>query len=167
MAESSGSQPLNRRRFPRYACTGGGEVSQYGSRWEWGNVKKISLSGCYIEIVQHLPVGTETQLQLNITGSLLNIAAKVISVDSGIGMGMEFVAVSKEQENKLEEIVKYISAAESATEQQDEHSQPNTTAVQIPHEAAPGILAKIIKQVNEKGVLTRRDLYDIVTNTEH
>lgn len=94
----------------------------------------------------------------------MNIAATVISVDSGIGMGMEFVAVSKEQENKLEQIVRYISAAESATAQQGEDSQPDATAVQIPHEAAPDILAKMIKLINEKGVLTRRDLYDIVTN---
>jgi PilZ domain len=162
MAESSGSQHLNRRQFPRSLCAGAVEILQRGSRWEWGRVNDISHGGCYIEIVQLLPIGTEAQLQLTIAGTLLNIAAKVVSNDPGIGMGMDFVAVSQEQESKLAQIVRSITAAESPTAQQAEHSQPSAAAIRITREAAPDILAKIIKRMNEKGVVTRQELVDIV-----
>src|ERR1700687_4401084 len=83
MAESSGSQHLNRRQSPRSLCAGAVEILQRGSRWEWGRVNDISHGGCYIEILQLLPIGTEAQLQLTIADTLLNIAAKVVSNDPG------------------------------------------------------------------------------------
>jgi PilZ domain len=161
MAESSGSQPSNRRKYPRYLCSGAIEILQCGNRFGWGRVNDISGSGCYIEIIQLLAVGTEVQLQLIIADTLLNIAAKVVTNDQGIGMGMEFVAVSLEQESKLTQIERSITAAKILPVQQTEHSHPKA-AVQITREAAPGILAKIIKQINETGVLTRQDLIEIV-----
>jgi len=44
---------------------------------------------------------------------------------------------------------------------QAERTQPNIV-FRITREAAPDILATIIKRINEKGALTRQDLLDIV-----
>jgi hypothetical protein len=129
-------------------------------------VNEISHGGCYIEIVQLLSIGTEAQLRLTIADALLDIGAKVVSNHPGMGMGMEFMAVSQEQESKLEQIVRSTTAAESPAARQTKHSPPSATPIPITREAAPGILAKIIQQINEKGVLTRQELVEIV-KTKH
>ncbi len=162
MAETSGSQPSNRRQSPRYRCTGAAEILQRGSRWEWGRVNDISNSGCYIEIVQLLPIGSVVQLRLTIADTLLDIAANVVSNDPGIGMGMGFNALSQEQASQLAQIVKRINAQQPPTAPHPKYLEPSAPPVQITREAAPDILAKIIKLINEKGILTRQDLIEIV-----
>jgi hypothetical protein len=80
-----------------------------------------------------------------------------------MGMGMQFMAVSQEQKSKLAQILRTITATNiSPSKQQAENSQPSALPVRITREAAPDILAKIIKLINRKGVLTRQELVDIV-----
>jgi len=166
MAESSGYQNMNRRQAPRFVCAGAVEISQRGNRWGWGRVNDISHVGCYVEMVHLLSVGTEAQLRLTIADTSLDIAAKVASNDQGIGMGLEFAAVSQEQERKLAQIVRSIAPADLRDQQPDERSRPGVNSLQISREAGPIILAKIIKQINEKGILTRQDLFDIVKSNK-
>jgi hypothetical protein len=126
-------------------------------------VNEISHGGCYIEKNQLLSVGTEAQLRFTIADTLLDIGAKVVSNHPAMGMGMEFMAVSQEQKSKLAQILRTITVTNaSPAAQQAENSQPSTAAVRITREAAPDILSKIIKRINEKGVLTRQELVDIV-----
>jgi PilZ domain len=163
MAEISDSEQLNRRLSPRYPCMGAAEILQSGKRWGWGKVSDISRCGCYIETDHPLPNGTEAQLRLTIADMLLDICAKVVSTTPVVGMGMEFTAVPDEQENKFAQILHKITATDlSPAVQQAGHPQPRSATIEITKEAAPGILAKIIKRINEKGVLTRQELIDIV-----
>jgi PilZ domain len=156
-------QNSERRHSSRVPCTGAAEIFQRGSRRGWGRVNEISHGGCYIEIIQLLSIGAEAQLRLTIADTLLDIGAKVVSNHPAMGMGMEFMAVSQEQKSKLAQILRSITAiAVSPAAQQAENSQPNAAAVRITREAAPRILSKIIKRINEKGVLTRQELVDIV-----
>jgi hypothetical protein len=114
-------------------------------------------------MVQLLPIDAEAQLQLTIADILLDIDAKVMSNDLMIGMGMEFMAVSQEQESKLAQILRSVAATDlSTSSKQVEQSQPSAAAIRITRNAAPDILSKIIKRMNEKGVLTRQELVDIV-----
>jgi hypothetical protein len=129
-------------------------------------VNDLSIVGCYIELVQLLSVGTEAQLRLTIADISVDVAAKVVSNDPGIGMGMEFVAVTQEQLSKLAQIVGRLTATESPASQQTEHSRPSPAPIRITREAAPVILAKIVKRINENGVLTRQDLLDIVRSAD-
>jgi len=164
VAESS--EKVNRRQSQRFSCTGAAEISQQGSRWGWGRVNDLSTIVCYIEIVHLLPVGSDAQLRLTIADISVDLAAKVVSNDLGIGMGMEFVAATPEQLNKLAQIVSRVSTTESPTARQTENSPPGPTPVRITREAAPVILAKIVKRINENGVLTRQDLLEIVRSTD-
>lgn len=166
MAESPGTPQPDRRCSSRLSCAGGVEILQHGSRWGWGRVNDISHSGCYIEMIQLLPVGSLVQLRLTIANILLEIASQVASNDPGIGMGMKFIAPSQEQEATLTQIVSSISGSKSFSPQQTDHPQPSAPPPQITREAAPDILAKVIKQINQKGLLTRQDLIDIVKGTK-
>jgi hypothetical protein len=103
------------------------------------------------------------QLRLTIADTGLHIGAKVVCTDPLIGMGMEFMVVPLDQGNKLAQIIEKITVPDlSRAVLQAERTQPNTATFGITREAAPDILAVIIKQINEKGVLTKQDLLDIV-----
>jgi hypothetical protein len=158
------NQGQHRRHDPRYRCSGAVEISQHGKRWGWGRINEISHGGCYIEIEHPLPAGTELQLRFTIADCELEIGAKVASADPTIGMGMEFMAVSEEQEVKLVEILGKV-AVDNAPPEVEEHPQPARSTVRITPAAAPAILAKIIKHMNEKGVLTRQELAEIVKSS--
>jgi hypothetical protein len=162
MTESSGSQQLDHRHSPRYACTGEAEIFQEGKRVAWGKLTDISRSGCYIETERPLPCGADTQLRLTVAGALLEFCATVAGSTPLVGMGMGFVALSPEQDAKLAQIIKSIAASLSPAGQQAQPSPPHSATVQITREAAPAILAMIIKKINEKGIVTRQDLIDIV-----
>lgn len=152
-----------RRRFPRYHCTGAAEVLQSGKRWGWGKVTDISRVGCYIETDHPLLVGTEAQLRLMIADISLDIGVKVISSTPYFGTGLDFLAVTPELDNTLAQIIDKVSGiALSHSVVQAELPQINSETIQVTREAAPDILAKIIKQINENGVLTRQELLDIV-----
>jgi hypothetical protein len=77
-------------------------------------------------------------------------------------MGMEFMVVPPTQKNNLAQIIEEITVSDpSFAVLQAERTQPNIV-FRITREAAPDILATIIKRINEKGALTRQDLLDIV-----
>jgi hypothetical protein len=90
------------------------------------------------------------------------MGAKVVCTDPLIGMGMEFIVVPPDQGDKLAQIIEKITVPDlSRAVLQAERMQPNTV-FRITRETAPDILAEIIKRINEKGVLTRQELLDIV-----
>jgi hypothetical protein len=140
------------------------EIYQHGSRWGWGQVNELSRGGCYIETANPLPAGTEMQLRLTIAESTLEIGAKVAATDPVIGMGMEFTAVTPEQAGKLAEIIGKLGW-ESPPPVAEEQAQGGRSTIRITPGAAPNILAKIIKHMNEKGVLTRQELAEIVRSS--
>ena len=149
------------RAFPRYSCTGTAEILQSGKVWGWGKVSDICRGGCYIESEYTLPVGAETQLHLTIANVQLDIVGRVVSATPLVGMGMNFVAVLAEQENNLTRIIEHVAGISSpSVAPQEERPKPST--VRITREAAPEILAKVIRRINEKGALTRQELVEIV-----
>jgi len=153
----------DRRRFSRFSCSGAAEILQEGQRWGWGTLTDISSGGCYIETNQPLPLGAETRLRLTIADISMDIDAKTASVTPMMGMGMEFLAISQEQKIKLVEIIEKIAATHPPPVlHKPAAPEPSKGAVRIMREAAPAILAKIIERVNEKGVLTRQELIEIV-----
>ena len=161
MDERLNLQLLEHRRFPRYPCRGAAEILQSGRHSGQGTVSKISRGGCYIETARPLPLGTEVQLRLTVADIGLYIGAKVACTDL-VGMGMDFMVVPPEQGNKLAQTIEKVTGTDfSPAVLQAERTQPNTM-FRITQKAAPDILAEIIKRINEKGVLTRQELLDIV-----
>jgi hypothetical protein len=111
MGQSTEMFSLDRRRFPRYPCSGEVEILQCGQRWGWGRVSDISRSGCYIETTHPLPTFSQVQLRLIIAGIFFEIWANVVSSDPMFGMGMDFMMVPAEQWEKLPLIIEKITDA--------------------------------------------------------
>jgi hypothetical protein len=167
MDEGANTVPMERRRSARYPCTAAVEILQHGGRWGWGSVNEISHGGCYIEILQLLPIGAEARLKLTMDDLMLEVAARVVSNDMATGMGMEFLAIAAEQERILQAMLKRVGApgiSYSAPSASTAGATPPAAhkAIHITPEATPKILAKVIARINEKGVLTRQELVAIV-----
>jgi hypothetical protein len=95
----------DRRRFPRYPCTGAAEIFQSGQLWGWATVSDLSRCGCYLETLAPLPLGAEVGLRLAVAGTILDINAKVVCATPLVGIGMEFLAASQEQENLIAQFI--------------------------------------------------------------
>jgi hypothetical protein len=68
----------------------------------------LSLDGCYIESMLPFPTGTELELKLEITTTLL-ILGKVVTCDPQVGNGIHFTRMLPED---IEELKTFLSAAE-------------------------------------------------------
>jgi hypothetical protein len=152
-----------RRRFPRYPCKGSAEIYQNGQLAEWGIVSDIGRCGCYIETLSPLLVGTEVELRLSVVGVFLMIHAKIVCATPLVGMGMEFLAASREQENLLAQILGIVTSGNPAPSPQPaEHTRTASATICITREAAPEIFAKMLKRINENGVVTKEELVEMV-----
>ena len=124
MRKSSENGLVERRRFPRYPCTGTAEVLiiQSGKSRRWGTVKDISRVGCYIETMYPLSAGAEVELRFTIAGISLDIAANVVSSHPTFGMGMDFAAPTEQW--KVSQIITELANVRPLTRSADKRASP-------------------------------------------
>lgn len=96
----------SRRRHTRYPCTGGVEIRRNeGVAGIFASLTDISLEGCYVETVSTLPVGIEVVFMLRIREAVVRGRALVKTSNHAVGMGLEFMHLATEDQQKLEFIV--------------------------------------------------------------
>jgi len=69
----------------------------------------LSLSGCYIDTMFPLAIGTTLELKLQVDGTLL-ILAKVVTCDPQVGNGMQFTKMLPED---IEELRTFLEAQQT------------------------------------------------------
>ncbi|WP_041855804.1 PilZ domain-containing protein [Candidatus Korobacter versatilis] len=95
-----------RRRMPRYACRGGGEIRQPGMKTVvWGSMTDISRSGCYLETLTTLPRNAKCELMLNVEGIEVRAGAEVRVSHPSMGMGLQFIDVDPTDQKKLDDLL--------------------------------------------------------------
>lgn len=95
-----------RRKHPRYPCTGGVELRQQESGPPaWGNMSDISLTGCYVETVSTLPVGSRLMFHLRTRNLEIRGRAVVKTSHHAVGMGIAFLHISQEDQQNLEFLI--------------------------------------------------------------
>lgn len=72
-----------------------------GARIE-AHTMDLCLAGCYVDTMSTLSVGTNVELRLTKDGHSFHSMAKVVSSQSGVGMGLSFIAVTQDQFPVLE-----------------------------------------------------------------
>jgi hypothetical protein len=151
---------LDSRSVSRHTCLGGVQILQ-GESLCWGRLGDLSGGGCYIETVSPLPAGATMQLRLTVAGNILDLSATVVWTIPQTGMGVSFVFVSPQEKDRMAEIIEEVKAiGKSAAAQPIAHIPREKTVVRISRDAE--LLAKITKQIDEKGVLTKQELIDLV-----
>jgi hypothetical protein len=100
----------DKRKSPRYKCTGSARIQKIGSTVAtWATFADISMHGCYVEIASPLRVGAMLGLKLEANGFRVEATGEVRVVYPGLGMGISFTQVSEEDGKRLRELVGSIS----------------------------------------------------------
>jgi PilZ domain len=95
----SSNLPFGQRRtVPRYSLIATAEVLEpvTDARMS-GRISEISRKGCYVDVLNTLPVGTEVQLRISRDQGSFASMARIIYVQEGIGMGVAFVDPPQDQ----------------------------------------------------------------------
>jgi len=98
--------PSSRRKSTRYHCKGGVEMRRSeGVPAIFGNLTDISLEGCYVESHSPEPVGNEMVFTIKVADTLIRGRARVKASHHAVGMGLEFLHLASEDQQKLEFLV--------------------------------------------------------------
>jgi hypothetical protein len=99
-----------RRRSPRYRCSGSAEFRVTGSDIHtWGTLADISLHGCYVEMNEAHPVGAKVDLVLKSCGVRVHINGTVRVSYPSLGMGICFDDPPVEGKRELEQLIAVLS----------------------------------------------------------
>jgi len=92
-----------RRTVPRYSLIATAEVIDPASDAHMsGRISEISRKGCYVDLLNTLPVDTSVQLCVTRDNGSFTTMARIIYVQEGLGMGMAFVDPAEDQLRVLE-----------------------------------------------------------------
>ena len=87
-----------RRAVPRYAFVATTEITDSANASKLsGRVTEISRKGCYVDIVNVLPVGTLLNLRISCDLGAFVTRGKVVYVQESLGMGVVFLNPPKDQ----------------------------------------------------------------------
>lgn len=89
--DCSQSKPVDGRRSPRHAISASGEVVEPRSRTRLGcRATDLSAGGCYLDMINPFPVGTDVHLRFASDGRIFQTEAHVLYATPGMGMGVAF-----------------------------------------------------------------------------
>ena len=77
----------------------------------FGNLSDLSLTGCYVETISTLPVGSEILFMLRIRESVVRGRAQVKTSNHAVGLGLVFTQLSRDDQGKLEYILSVLSGS--------------------------------------------------------
>lgn len=81
-----------RRTVPRYSLIASAEVTEPTTNAHMsGRISEISRKGCYVDLLNTLPVDTGVRLSITRDRGSFSTMARIIYVQDGIGMGLAFV----------------------------------------------------------------------------
>ncbi len=154
------------RIVTRYACTGTAEL-HHDETFCTGQLCDISTGGCFIKTLHTYPIGANVRLLLMIAGTQFDISARVSRIIPQSGMGVAFEDVSPEQERQIARIIRDAKAmGRLLVTKQAEPFQPASAPAPVENSRNAELLARITKQIDEQGVLTKQDLTDLINDRE-
>lgn len=122
--------PASRRKSTRYHCTGGVELRRSENAPQvFANLSDISREGCYVETVSTLATGSEVLFLLRARDVEVRGRALVKTSNHAVGMGLEFMHLAAEDQQKLEFLVGSLTGAHEM--------QPEERRKVVPEEPAP------------------------------
>lgn len=92
-----------RRAAPRFRFTARAEVTDHSSDTVLaGRIVKISQNGCYVNTLSAPPPGTRIRLRITHGLDTFKSAGEVKHVESGAGMGVQFIDTPEDQQRILD-----------------------------------------------------------------
>jgi PilZ domain-containing protein len=127
--------PAERRRTERYPFSAAVELTeaQSGARVS-GRTSDLGLGGCYIDMLNPFPIGTEVKVRILKGNESFEAHAKVTFSQNGMGMGVAFTAAQPSQVRTFQKWMQEINptppveAANSAESASTGNSQTQSSA---------------------------------------
>lgn len=107
-----------RRRHERFACDGLAEVVVFDSEVLFrGEIRDISLTGCYIATRAQLNLKrfAEVELRFSANGQRLSSLARVMDVRPGKGVGIEFVSGDPRMDQRFHQLLERLRGPATPT----------------------------------------------------
>ncbi|HTP44205.1 MAG TPA: PilZ domain-containing protein [Candidatus Acidoferrum sp.] len=159
---------LERRRFPRVSCRIEANVTEESSGMNLPvKVTDISLGGCYVEMLAPLPLNSSVELTMDTAHGAIQARGKVITAQTGMGMGIAFAAVSPEDFERLRAIAPPAprpAERESAKPRPAAASAASSNGGVVSRRASQigpstqEVLESIVRILLRKGILTEEEM---------
>lgn len=117
-------EPANRRRAPRYHCTGQAEVRcRHAGPPSRGKLLDLSLGGCYLEADFAFDIGRRVEVLLQVSGMPFRAIGQVVYTQvlrdperprttfQYVGMGIRFVELSCGARTRLQTLIREFEEA--------------------------------------------------------
>ena len=145
-AAAAGGPALERRRYPRYSCSGGVELRKESTDPPtWAKLTDIGLGGCYVELMSTLPLQTQVEFVMQAEDLEVRGRGVVRTTHPGVGNGIAFTQMKTDDWRRLNELI-----ARLARPQQGELAAEMEADVPQPLQA-------LLELLENKGVLTRSE----------
>ena len=93
----------DKREVPRYSFFAEVTVTDLANDMRMpGRISEISRKGCYVDILNPLPVGTSLLLKITRDQGVFTTPGKIIYAQTGMGMGVAFVDIPTDQMKTLD-----------------------------------------------------------------
>ena len=107
---NAGTTYAVRRSVPRYSLIASVEVIEPANDVRLsGRISEISRKGCYIDMLNTLPMGTQIIVRVSRDKGTFETRGKVIYAQDSMGMGIAFVDPSEEQLRTLDTWLEELS----------------------------------------------------------
>jgi hypothetical protein len=158
--QSGERRRLDRRRHPRYPCSGGAEVRQQGvdSRI-WARLTDISLGGCYLEIMSPLPMLTYVNLVLTLDEQRAAAKGQVVVSHPHFGMGIQFIDLSAADRQMLQNWIAALAAKAGPPEGRRSGENP---AHSLDKETAVLLVQSVMELFRQKPVMSREEFQQLL-----
>ena len=122
--ETAASNFGERRTNRRFSFIAGAQLVDLNSNSRLAaRTADIDRGGCYIDTLNPLPAGTTVMLRVRKENQSFKANAEVVYVQTGIGMGLAFIAAEREQLRTLDHWIAGLDAAIALNPSKSELSQ--------------------------------------------
>ncbi|HEY6351446.1 MAG TPA: PilZ domain-containing protein [Candidatus Angelobacter sp.] len=143
-AQEQGGFAGEKRRHPRFACTGSIAVTSRKCAFPInGEIKDISRGGLYVEVNTPLPVNSEVSLAVCIEGICFESAGVVRTSYPLLGMGISFQNLSQVNTQSLAAILDKVHLAASGKNTGSKTSEASALLATHPMGVEAGSLARV------------------------
>jgi len=112
LPDGAALQASNRRRRARHKISFNLEIHDERKNVPMRvNATDISASGCYVESILPLAVGTILKIEFWIESERINTSAVVRTCDPGVGMGIEFLSLTPDLQERFQTVLEKLDPA--------------------------------------------------------